>query len=246
MRPLSPLKIAELENLFAEKSEEWAAMRSLLDELEHRKTDRAKRLRGRVEVRLAALENQSKEVPPLTGDLFEGRPVGVRPENQPTPSRTSSSPAASPASASQKTAETSAPSIPDEQPDDRRMPQHFTGIAAPGVKGKPDAYQPALDTDLVIDLPPDSTNIQRYVHALDALISEMRREGSGSRRYELEHGKIVDTQAGQPIYAFPFSEEAEIFEEARIEIEVDGRRSRGQIVSISEGAILICSGSDLI
>lgn len=238
-RPFIQLGITQLEKLFADRSEERAAMQSLLDELEHRKTDRARRLRESVEERLAALENQSKEGPVHTGDLFGGRPVGVRPENSPAPFRTSSGPPASSASASQKTAETSAPSIPHEQPDDRGMPQHFTGIAAPGIKGRPDAYQPALDSDLVIELPPDPTNIQRYVRALDALISEMRREGSGSRRYELEHGKIADTQAGQPIYAFPFSEEAEIFEEARIEIEVDGRRSRGQIVSISEGTILV-------
>ncbi|MFO1188323.1 MAG: AAA domain-containing protein [Alphaproteobacteria bacterium] len=237
--------IVQLEKLFAEKGEERATMRSLLDELEHRKTDRAKRLRSRVEERLTAIENQSREGPAPTGHLFEGQPVGVRPENRPVPSRTSSDPAASFASASQRPAEVSTPSIPDEQPDDRRIPQHFTGIAAPGVRGKPDAYQPALDTDLVIDLPQDSTNIQRYVLALDALISEMRREGSGSRRYELERGKVVDTQAGQPIYVFPFSEEAEIFEEARIEIEVDGRRSRGQIVSISEGTILISLDGNL-
>ena len=238
-RPFIQHGIVQLEKLFAEKNEERPTMRSLLDELEHRKTDRAKRLCNRVEERLTALENQSKKDPALTGDLFEGRPVGVRPESQPTPSRTSSGPAASSASAGERAAEASASSVPGEQPDDRKMPQHFTGIAAPGVTGKPDAYQPALVTDLVIDLPPDSTNIQRYVRALDALISEMRREGSGSRRYELEQGKVVDTQAGQHIYAFPFSEEAEIFEEARIEIEVDGRRSRGQIVSISEGTILI-------
>ena len=120
-----------------------------------------------------------------------------------------------------------------------QIPQHFNGIAAPGVAGKPDPYQPTLDNDLVIDLPSDATNVQRFVSGLDALINEMRREGSGSRRYELEHGRIVDTQAGDPIYAFPFSEEAEIFEEARIEIAVEGRRSKGQVVSISEGTILI-------
>lgn len=233
-RPFIQLGIAQLEKLFAEKSEERSPLLRLLAELEHRKTYRAKRLRKRVEERLTALENQSKEGPAPTGGLFERRPVGMRPEDRLTPSRTSS-----PAQTNQRPAETSAASIGNEQPDDRRMPQHFTGISAPGIKGKPDAYQPPLRTDLVIDLPPDATNIQRYVSALDALITEMRRVGSGSRRYELEHGKVVDTQAGQPIYAFPFSEEAEIFEEARIEIEIDGRRSRGQIVSISEGTILV-------
>lgn len=238
-RPFIQYGIVQLEKLFAERSDERSTIRSLLEELKHRKTGRAKRLRQRVEGHLTTLESQASKGTASTDNLVDGKFQDVRPESRLKPSNRSSKQTAPSALTTERIAKSSAERTPHEQPDDRRLPRNFTGIAAPGVKGKPDAYQPALDTDLVIDLPPDATRIQYYVRALDALIAEMRREGSGSRRYELEHGKLVDTQGSQPIYAFPFSEEAEIFEEARIEIEAGGRRSRGQIVSISEGTILI-------
>lgn len=238
-RPFSKDSIVELERVFAEIGENLTIMQTLLEEVEHRKTGRANRLRNRVVERLTALKGESKHSAAVTGDLFKGPPLTTSSKNLAAISPVSPGSSASCASSRKGPVESSAPSISDEQPDDRKVPQIFTGIAAPGVKGRPDAYQPALDTDLVIALPQDSTNIQGYVRALDALIGEMRRDGSGSRRYELEQGKVVDTQQGNPIYAFPFSEEAAIFEEARIEIEVNGRRSKGQIVAISEGTILI-------
>lgn len=238
-RPFIQYGIVQLEELFAERSDKHSTVRDLLEELKHRKTGRAKRLRQRVEKHLTALESRPSKGTARTDNLAGEKSQGVSPESHLKPSNRSSKKAEPSALPTEWIAKSSAERTLDEQPDDRGPPRHFTGIAGPGVKGKPDAYEPALNTDLVIDAPPDATRTQRYVRALDALIAEMRREGSGSRRYELERGKLVDTQGDQPIYAFPFSEEAEIFEEARIEIEADGRRSRGQIVSISEGTILV-------
>ncbi len=243
-RPFISFSIVQLETLFAQKSNELAALKDLLNELRHRSTHRATSLRSCVEERVKVFGDQSTSSTEQCGPLFDGEPVGGRSEESTNAPHRASRPETLPAENEQgESTPTRAASTQIAKiipPDDRRLPRHFSGIAGPGVKGKPDAYQPLLDTDLVIDFPPDVTRVQRYVRALELLIAEMRKEGSGSRRYELENGKLVDTQAGQVIYAFPFSEEAESFEEAVVEIDFEGRRSRGQIVSISEGTLLIC------
>jgi ssDNA-binding Zn-finger/Zn-ribbon topoisomerase 1 len=222
-RPFFDLGVVQLEALFAEEQENIGGLKTLLNELKHRKTDRARQLLKRIEAHLNTFDQPAKTTP----SRAESFPQNERPAVQRPASRESQKAAPQPTS------------YGEPQPDDRRMPNQFSGIAAPGVTGKPGVYQPPLKTDLVLDLPPDATRVQRYVRALDAMISEMRKEGSGSRRYELENGKLIDTQGGQPIYAFPFSGEAEIFEEAKIEIQVNARRSGGQIVSISEGTLTI-------
>src|SRR5262249_15514262 len=124
-------------------------------------------------------------------------------------------------------------------PDDSRRTSGFTRVSAPGVRGKPDPFQPALDTDVVLKVPAGAPKGVRYAVALDALIAEIRRKGSGQRRYELENGTVVDHQAGQRVYAFAFNEDATIFEDAEVEIDVQGQRAKGQIVSITQDALLV-------
>jgi len=70
-------------------------------------------------------------------------------------------------------------------------------------------------------------------------VLEMRRDGSGQKRHELENGRLVDRSGQRCIYAFPFVEEATLFEDAEVEVEIEGRRLKGNIVSISEGKLLI-------
>jgi hypothetical protein len=91
----------------------------------------------------------------------------------------------------------------------------------------------------VLKVPARAPNAVRYAVALDALVAEMRRNGSGQKRYELEHGRVVDHQAGHNVYAFAFNEDATIFEDAEVEIEIEGQRAKGQIVSITQDTLLV-------
>lgn len=225
-RPYFNNNITQLEKIFAENCNDVAILSGLLDELEHRKTNKAKQLCAQINEQLNNINTQgsktsarkiSKNDPPLK----KCPPTKATPKKPATNVTTS------------------------EFPDDRMKPSVFLDISAPGIAGKPDAYQPVLKSDLKIDVPPNSSNAHRFVLALDALIKEMRQEGSGSRRYELENGKLVDRQGTLSIYGFPFPEDAEIFEEARIEVDVNGARTAGQVVSISDGAILVALDNDL-
>ncbi len=253
-RPYISLSVAQLEAVFAQSENDRAVLEDLLRELDpHRKTDRAKRLRQRVSERLAVLSGGSPGPRANSqSDLFTSRPLGTPatgdgasvPADLPTDSdshnRTHRHSARSGVTDS-GSATTSAGPTP---PDDRRMPSHFTRIARPGVRGKPDAFQPLLDTSLLVNIPEGASRIQRFTTTLEALVNEMRRTGGGQRRYELENGKAVDLEGQQAVYAFRFAEDADIFEDAEVEIDIEGRRAKGQIVSISEGSLLVALDGD--
>lgn len=127
----------------------------------------------------------------------------------------------------------------DEPPDDRRRPETMTRIAGPGVAGRPSAYVPRLKSDVAIDLPSGTSRARAYVLALTALLDEMRKADKGKQRYALENGKLVEAEGDRPVYAFPFPDRADLFEDTKVEIEADGRRRCGQLVSLADGKLLI-------
>jgi hypothetical protein len=240
-RPYISFGIQDLENLFADHQENTEVLKQLEAELGRRTTDRAIRLRQRVEERLRNIAGT-----PRQGDFFDGRAAGVKPQ-APTDRRSANGAPlvgpATPASIHQAKAtgagDVSGSSAGAAAPDDRRRPNHFSRISPQGVSGKPDPFLPALDTDVALKVPAGAPRAVRYAVALDALIAETRRKGSGQKRYELENGRLVDHQAGQSVYAFAFTEDATIFEDAEVEIEIEGRRARGQVVSITQDALLV-------
>lgn len=214
--------IDKLEEVFFENKTDPTTLEKLLHELSYRKTSRARRLQNQVEDCLEALRALAV-------------PIGQAPQTHYINDQIS-------APNQDDVAVSGGTTLP---PDDRHLPRVFGRIAQPGVPGKPDAFQPSLDTDLILNIPNGASRTQGFTIAIDALVTEMRRENSGQRRYELENGKSVDAHGSQRIYAFQFTDEADIFEDAEVEIQLDGRRIKGQIVSISEGRLLVALEGDL-
>lgn len=105
--------------------------------------------------------------------------------------------------------------------------------------GRPSAYVPRLKTTLTLDLPAESTHARHYAQALEALIREMRKTGKGNRRYALENGTLVGVEGDLPVYSFPFPDRADLFEDTRVEIEAEGRRRSGQLMSVADGKLKI-------
>jgi hypothetical protein len=236
MRPYISLGIQELERLFAEHQEDTDVLKQLQSELACRTTDRATRLRRQVEERVRNIAGT-----PRQGDFFDGRAAGVKPQAPTDRQPTNRAPPVGPVNQAKATGagDPDGPSAGAAAPDDWRRPNRFSRISPPGVRGKPDPFQPPLDTDVVLKVPAGAPRAVRYAIALDALIAEMRRKGSGQRRYELENGTVLDHQAGRRVYAFAFNEDATIFEDAEVEIEIEGQRAKGQIVSITQDTILV-------
>jgi ssDNA-binding Zn-finger/Zn-ribbon topoisomerase 1 len=101
----------------------------------------------------------------------------------------------------------------------------------------------SLDKDKTLTVAPNADFPQVYAAALAALISEIKATGAGQKRYELENG--VRTEGNEVVYEFPFTDDAELFEDAKVEIEILGRRTDGSIVSISSGRLWLTTGEEL-
>jgi hypothetical protein len=84
-----------------------------------------------------------------------------------------------------------------------------------------------------------------FVAALNALISKIRTTGANQKRYELENGERLETAQDSILYSFPFTDDAELFEEAQIELQAIGRRVEGTIVSISADRLVFALREDL-
>jgi hypothetical protein len=100
-----------------------------------------------------------------------------------------------------------------------------------------------LNTDRSLDVPRNADLPQVYIASLAALIGELKSTGAGQQRYELENGKRVEGR--ESIYGFDFTDDAALFDDAKVEIDISGRRIYGSIVSISSGCILLSIGEEL-
>jgi hypothetical protein len=242
-RPYLKHSVSELDALFASSQNESDILTQLLNELRHRSKVRAKRLKEQVEQRLRELGEQRAAPNPSRHARPKPSSGGREPSKAPEPEQPREDPRRAADRAfgggEQQNAHADGTADDDEPPDDRQRPERLTRIAAPGVGGRPAAYVPRLKTTLTIDLPAQSTHARRYAHALEALVREMRKTGKGNRRYALENGTLVGVEGDLPVYSFPFPDRADLFEDTRVEIEAEGRRRSGQLVSVADGKLQI-------
>ena len=130
-------------------------------------------------------------------------------------------------------------------PYDQKRPFRLAQMRPPGTSGLPDPWQRTLSQDLTLPVSKDADLPELFVAALKALIAEIKRNGSSQKRYELEKGGRLEAGQDNTIYAFPFTDEAELFEEAQVELQVSGRRIEGSIVSVSAGRLVLSLDEDL-
>jgi DNA polymerase III delta prime subunit len=99
--------------------------------------------------------------------------------------------------------------------------------------------------DVTLDLREGMPRSARYAVALGALISDMHRQRQGARQITLEDGVQVPLDRGHFGYSFAFTEDADLFEDARVELRIGARGIEGQILSISGDKIVIAVDEDL-
>jgi hypothetical protein len=131
----------------------------------------------------------------------------------------------------------------DEPPDDRKRPERLSRIRPVGTPGLPQPWVRPLNADRRLGVAADANLPQIYVAALVALIAEIKATGAGQKRYELENG--VRAEGSEAVYEFPFADEADLFEDAKVEVEISGRRINASIVSISSGRLWLATGEEL-
>jgi len=133
----------------------------------------------------------------------------------------------------------------DQPPDDRRCPPTLSLIRPLGTLGLPLAWVRPLDAGSNLNLPSDADLPLFYVAALSALIEEIKKTGTGQKRYDLENGIRVEGNAREIIYDFVFPDAADLFEDANVEVELPGRRIDASIMSISSGHLWLATSEDL-
>jgi len=132
-----------------------------------------------------------------------------------------------------------------QPPDDRKLPRQLARMRPPGTAGLPEAWIPSRSKDLALGLSKDAGSPDLYIAALTALIAEIKKTGAGQKRYELENGTRADSFSGDTVYVFPFTDEADLFEDSKIEVTVPGRRVEGSVVSILPGRLVLSVREDL-
>jgi len=234
-RPFFKYSAQQLEELFNSDGSNPETLKLLKEELDHRSTNKARRLLSKVEESFSKINTltdgiQSKSVIPsldaLQNELFPSEGVdsqdGVCEHDDSEERNPRHERAGEGQQANNYTS-----------PDDLSMPKVMTRMRPCGTSGLPAAYVRQLSHDVKLHVN-DTNIVDLYIAAVSALISEMKRTSSGQKRYEVENGiRIIEPALNDTRYVFAFNDEADLFEDADITIEIEGQRYEGSIVSIS-------------
>ena len=226
-RPYISAGIEELGGIFTASRDNPHVLKQLQEELQHRSTKRAKALLARVKRQLETLQNDGSGDDPPSAVQPESRPKG--PPKKPPLGPASGEP------------------LQDDysHPDDQKKPHRLVPIRPPGTSGLPDPMPPRIRDGPTLQIAKDADLPDRFAAALNALIAEIKKKGSGQKQYKLDKGVRSESPGQEYIYSFVFTDEADLFEEAQVELQVSDRRVQGSIVSISAGKLVIAVKEDL-
>jgi hypothetical protein len=223
-RPYTSASIEDLEGLFFTQGEEVSVLSQLVEELSHRKTKRARRLLALAAEKLADLEpeaDESIEPMALDDELLSDEEDWQVPEHEDAGNAIRDATVNTPDLAGRPADGTAER---DQPPDDRKRPERLSSVRPVGTPGLPSPWVRPLHADRPLSIAADADLPQIYAVALAALIAEIKTTGAGQKRYELENGIRAGEEA---VYEFPFTDEADLFEDAKVELEISGRRIAG-------------------
>ena len=226
-RPYFQSSFKELNELFLRSQNDAIALAALLAELQHRDRAPAISLRGDVLRRLNELNDQ--------GTIRENSQPGPdsAKDNRSQPNSESVARATGSSTAGNIRSRSAS-----SQDSNLRRPAHLKQMEPLGVTGRPSKYIRPLKTDVDLPITNEMARAARYAVALGALVAEMRRQRQGMRQIALENGERVALDRGHIGYVFSFAEDADLFEDARVDLQIGARTIEGNIVSIAGGQSL--------
>jgi hypothetical protein len=233
-RPHFQSSLKQLREIFESHQNDITLLRILAGELQYRTTPPALALRQQVQTRLDRLHRQPTHS--QGSDAVVDSPPGAAVQHDFWPRDTGSS----------GTTGEGPRARPDAPFDDRlRRPPRYKRIEPLGVSGRPPKFVRPLRTDVALDFAPGMSRAARYALALGALIADMHQQRQSRTQIILEGGERTPLDRHHIGYSFAFPEDAELFEEARVELHIGARTIEGQIASISGGRIVIAVVDDL-
>lgn len=209
--------------MFADCSESQELLQQLAEELSHRRVPSARELRKRVEAAISGLSPQTERVQPVDRELPHTPPADL-PMEQPGGNAHARRRA--------RAADYATP------------PVEFTIVQPLGVSNRPSAFRPAMQNDVRLEIGRSDAPVKVFRIALFALIREMKSRRIGTRQFSLEDGERVNEQSGGFSYQFDFTEEANLFEGAKVDLFIEGRWVAGNITALFAGRILVTIQDD--
>lgn len=230
-RPFFKSSTGELRDIVADQSSDEATLLAVLSELQHRGRPQAQALRSKLH------EMLSKGTPAQVEEaVLPPRKSEERKPTTPPTKQESKTPALTKCHDKKPAMRQSADSQAAGGP--------LTLVQPQGVTGRPSAYRPELQAELVLELGEDDPLIKKYRVALTAWISELKQKRAGSQSFSLEDGSRVSTEGDGFSYEFDFSEEANLFEGAKVELVIGGQFVQGNITAVLQGKIIVTVSSD--
>jgi hypothetical protein len=123
-------------------------------------------------------------------------------------------------------------------------PDDFTLVQPLGVRPRPSVYRPTLKNDVNLGVSKSDAPAMRFRVALAELLSEMKRRKVGRQQFALEDGERLPSDSNGFSYQFAFSEEANLFEGAKVDLIVGGQLVIGNLTGILQGRIIITLQDD--
>ena len=240
-RPYFSSKFQDLEAAFSASNYDQGVLKDLQDELQHRKTPKAKKLLSQIDAFL------KKELPPSSASIQPNKIANESSENQKIPvSPLSNQSEASPPSPSKVVSPSKyskpiegADDVEDPYVSDTQRPSLFSLIRAPGTSGLPEPFGTIYDEDFKLTSAEDADIVDKYIEAISVLVRDIKKSGQGQKRYELENGSLAESTLEGFLYSFIFSGDAQLFEDADVSVEVTGNSTEGSIVSIDGNKVLL-------
>ncbi len=224
-RPFFNKTTNELAQLFADCGNSPDTLQKIADELAYRRVPSAVELRNKVEAALAGVIEPARDHPGLGFQPTSILPPRDRPYDGSVTKDTQTQ-------RREKAADYATP------------PMEFTTIQPVGVRNRPNAFRPELQNEVQLESRPNDAPVKVFRVALFALIREMRARRIGNKQFTLEEGERLSIESGGFSYQFEFTEEANLFEGAKVDIIIGGRSVSGHVTALLAGRLIVTVQDD--
>jgi hypothetical protein len=255
MRPYFSSKFQDLEAILISSMADRSVLMDLQFELKHRRTPKAKKLLAQIESLLEKKPHHSAEIelPNLLSNekAFKAEPhipFPFLPSDKEQEDTKHEESVVDEAASFQPLPDEDSSSLSKGEStsfSDSQRPSVFSLIRPPGTTGLPEPFNKIYDEDFQLNIAKDADVIDKYIAAITSLIKDIKRSGKGQKRYELDNGVFLDSTSEGHLYSFLFTDDAQLFEEADITLEIPGRSVEGSIVSIDGSKLIVSLKTDL-
>lgn len=256
-RPYFQKKTQELRALYESGRNDHGQNLEILVELSFRKTSIARVLREEIEKELKsnqagtplvpALHQQPQATPPRATTppppaVPIAQPVTIPDRSQTAAHATTPTPITQPIPVHNRPPPPKSP-VPVSQV--ASAPQSGLHKIQPlGVRGRPEAWTPPLKDEIQLEIKPSDTLAKVFCAALFELIRELKQKNNGTQQFALEDGRRLSADLRGYSYQFEFTEEANLFESAKVEVVIGGKAIAGQITGLFQGQIIVTLEAD--